>query len=87
MKQIWKYELKTTDTQTLAIPEGYKILCIQKQYSDPCIWVEVEPDNKKTSVIIDIFGTGHVMSDLKREYIGTYQLNNGSLVFHAFERI
>jgi len=67
------------------VPEGAEILTIQTQYNLPCIWALVNPDAKKVPVQIEIFGTGHPIPEGNRKYIGTYQLHNGSLVFHAFQ--
>jgi len=87
MKAIWKYKIEIDDTQTLSIPADYEILTIQHQFSDLCMWVLVDPEIKKKAVMIDIYGTGHTISDLKHKYINTFQVNGGALVFHAFERI
>jgi hypothetical protein len=68
------------------IPTGYKILCVQLQDGQPTLWVQVEPNNDKEPVTIEIKGTGHLMNTVdSRNYIGTYQLHNGALVFHVFE--
>ena len=86
MKTIWKFELVTTDYQTLRIPVEAKFLCVQVQDEVPCIWVVVDPSNPVEEYNFRIFGTGHIF-DIEMEssqYIGTYQLSNGSLVFHVF---
>ncbi len=87
MKTIWKYKLETTGTQSLSLPTGYKILTVQMQDLQVCLWVLVDSEEKKKAILIDIFGTGHYISNVKRNYIGTYQLKGGALVFHVFERI
>ncbi len=88
METIWKYELETTDFQTVSLPVNAEILTIDTQCSTVCIWALVEKtEHKNEEKIIEIFGTGHEMKEANRKYIGTYQLNGGALVFHAFERI
>jgi hypothetical protein len=87
-KRIWKFELETTDRQTVAMPENAEILTVQTQNETPCIWAIVEPENKKVRRVFEIFGTGNQVNcneDTERNYIGTYQLRQGSLVFHLFE--
>ena len=87
-KTIWKFELKTTDTQKLEMPVGAEILTVQAQNERPCLWALVDPTEKKETRLFDIFGTGHPIHcdmSIGRRYIGTYQLNGGSLVFHVFE--
>lgn len=86
---IWKFPLKTTDAQKLSLPKGAEILCVQTQFNEPCLWALVEEGNTEFRVF-ETFGTGHpVHCDMgvDRKYIGTYQLDGGSLVFHVFERI
>lgn len=38
MKTIYKYKLYVTDRQTVSMPIGSKILNIQTQKGEPCIW-------------------------------------------------
>ncbi len=89
MKTIWKFELEATRLQNIIMPKGAKILCVQMQGETACLWALVNPDEKETEARnIETFGTGHTISEdegTSREYIGTYQLLGGSLVFHVFE--
>lgn len=87
LKTIWKFELETTDVQRIEMPACSEILCIQTQNEKPCIWALVLPSNSEAKVkrTFEIFGTGHNVPRADRKYIGTYQLNGGSLVFHCFE--
>lgn len=83
---IWKYELPTTDQCRIELPIGANILCVQSQNNKPCLWAEVSSLEKEHAVhIIETFGTGHNLDSNPRKYIGTYQLHNGSLVFHVYE--
>ncbi len=34
-----------------------------------------------------IIGTGHDISGPEGEYVGTYQLHDGNLIFHVFELV
>ena len=98
-KTIWKFELETKDNQIVKMPINAKILTIQTQFDKPCLWALVDPNADKEDRFIKIFGTGHSVRynkcspmlgaeelDECIKYIGTYQLHNGSLVFHAFEK-
>ena len=84
MKTIWKYELETTDKQTVKMPYGAKILTVQIQNETPCLWCLVVPNYILEEREIQIIGTGHDINDLGGEYIGTYQLREGNLVFHVY---
>lgn len=82
---IWKYELEVTDKQWVNMPEGAKILTVQIQNGRPCLWAIVNPKNKPEERVIETYGTGNPFKEFERSYIGTYQLQGGSLVFHVFE--
>jgi hypothetical protein len=85
MKTIYKYQLETTDFQTVMIPEKSNIIALQTQYEKPCIWVEVETENEKVPHVFRIFGTGHELQiGLGMTYVGTYQIMNGSFVGHVY---
>lgn len=87
-KSIFKYNLETTDRQTVLMPKGAEILTIQSQHEDAKLWALVDPNAPLEERIIEIFGTGHpVHCDMgvERKYIATYQLSGGNYVFHAFE--
>ena len=83
MKKIFKYPLMTTDIQSLLIPVGAEILTVQVQGATPCIWALVNPELPEKQITVQTFGTGHHV-DGEGKYIGTYQLEGGSLVFHVF---
>ena len=84
---IWKFPLGVTDVQVLEVPFGAKFLTVQVQNGVPCLWALVNPESGKVGRTIEVFGTGHHMDESDREYIGTFQLSGGALVFHVFERL
>jgi hypothetical protein len=83
--RIYKWALEVVDQQTLALPAGAQILCVQVQYERPCIWALVDPSAGLEPRALLMYGTGHPVSDQAGRYIGTYQLDRGGLVFHVFE--
>ena len=83
MKQIWKFELGPD--AKIEMPLGANILCVQTQYDKPQIWALVDPTARTIRRRFRTYGTGHIMPVNPGEYIGTFQLHNGSLVFHVFE--
>ena len=88
MKRIYKYPLETTDVQTVSMPIGAKILTVQTQNEKPCIWASVNPEAPTEKRNIEIYGTGHeIHNEADLTYIGTYQMLDGELIFHAFERV
>ena len=89
MKTIWKYELDTVDNQLIEMPLSARILTVQTQNEKPCLWCLTYPNIpkevwKKREIIIH--GTGHDVEAVPGEYIGTYQLLNGALVYHVFDK-
>lgn len=87
MKTIWKYSLNVDDIVTLEMPEGAEVLTIQTQYGEPQIWALVDPIKPSVKRHFRVYGTGHNISYniLKENYIGTFQMYQGQLVFHLFE--
>ena len=88
MRTIWKFELETIDRQTVDLPKCAEILTVQTQRERPCLWAMVNPGADKEPRKFEIYGTGHIVPyDLveDRKYIGTFQLQEGDLVFHLFE--
>jgi hypothetical protein len=89
MKTIYKYQLATNEGQVVQLPVGASILSLQVQNNVPHIWVIFDKANEKNleerSFIT--YGTGHIISDLLKVYVGTYQLPLSGLVLHVFELI
>jgi len=86
-KKIFKYELDITDSQVLMIPSGAEILTVQTQYETPKLWALCDPKRILESRIIYIFGTGNQIPEGNFKYISTFQMRDGRLVFHVFEKI
>lgn len=88
-KQIWKFQL-TSFKMSIDVPIGAEILSVQMQGDIPCIWLLVNPKAPTQSRYFEIYGTGTDIPydmGIMRNYIGTYQLDNGDFIFHVFERI
>jgi hypothetical protein len=85
MKKIFKYELNIEDDNSLVLPQGYKILDVQMQWSQLVLWALVDPKENVSMVNIKIYGTGHTVNDNVGDYIGTFQCNGGVVVGHVFE--
>ena len=86
MKTIWKFPLSSMDVNYIKMPEGAKILTVQTQMETPCIWALVNPTAQMTQRVFRTVGTGHDLPEQNpHNYIGTFQLMAGQLVFHLFE--
>ena len=86
MQVIWKQKLECAEKQTVELPKGAKVLCVQAQNDEPCIWFLVsDPGNGMETRTFAIHGTGHQRDVISGQYVGTFQLHAGTLVFHLFE--
>lgn len=84
--RIFKWTLAVTDTQTLELPQGAGILTVQVQGDMPQLWALCnENATTKERRHIAIYGTGNPMPDEPGDYLATFQMHGGALVFHAFE--
>lgn len=81
MKQIWKFQV----SGIIEMPADAKILTVQNQNGDPCIWALVDPNQKMDARMFTIVGTGKPFDDTNTVYIGTFQ--DGPFVWHLFEII
>lgn len=86
MNAIWKFAIGP-GTQILRLPEGAKLLTIQMQHGNPQLWalVNTDPNLPPQDHTILVVGTGYPFSVEKSEYIATFQMEGGMLVWHAFE--
>lgn len=85
---IWKFPLAVTDVQVLHVPDGFTVLSVQVQDDVPCLWIRVNPHACMVTVEVLTVGTGHdATATSETEYVDTYQLVDGALVFHTFLRV
>lgn len=86
MNTVWKFEITVDDYIILQLPIGAKPLSVQEQHGKPCLWCLV---NRNETVYETrrflLAGTGHPITENNLEYIGTFQLYDGSFVGHLFE--
>ena len=86
MATIYKYKLQPGRT-VLDLPDGAKVLTVQMQGDDACLWALVEPHKPTGSRFFDVYGTGHPAPADPGDYVATFQQRNawGALVFHVFD--
>ena len=85
MNVIWKQPLSIVPQQQFWLPRGARPLCIQVQHCEPILWYQCDSEAVKTVRRFDMYGTGREMPADAGTYIGTFQLDSGSLVFHVYE--
>ncbi len=87
-KVIWKYVITRQTEFTIDIPEGgFECLSVQMQNNEPCMWLIVDPTQRKVPHKFLLMSTGQEFDrddPSLMSYLGTFQPVNG-LVFHLFE--
>lgn len=85
MHTIFKFELTPQHLQNIPIPENSKILWVATQFERAWLWVEVDPESPRVIRLFSVYGTGEPIPPGNRNYIGSFMLRGGSLVFHVYE--
>ena len=82
---IWKFPFSVHDRIGLTMPHGAKPLTVQMQNATACLWALVDVTAPVSVRKFRLYGTGHEHDEISGEYVGTFQMDNGALVFHLFE--
>ena len=87
MKTVYKYTIAPDPTQHIDLPNGAEILKVEMQQNIPCIWVLVDVDfTHMERRWFRLVGTGQEFEhDERHQYIGTFLMYEGTLVWHLFE--
>lgn len=67
------------------MPIGAEILSVQVQRGNPHMWALVDPEAPCEVRTFRILGTGYIELGAPGQHLGSFQLNDGALVFHVFE--
>ena len=86
---VWKYEIPMIDAFSLTMPEDAQILTVQVQAAPNGVmmWALVNPQSPPVQRRFRLAGTGHPIDEDSPHlrFLGTFQLDRGTLVFHVFE--
>lgn len=88
MITIYKYDIPKGGYFELELPVGAKILTTQVQYEIPRIWVLGDTEEKFEVRYFKLIATGRnykIDPNKIKQYIGTFQMEEGALIFHLFE--
>jgi hypothetical protein len=83
MKTIWKWTLH--HGVIINIPHGAKLLAVQEQRGKPQLWALVDPGAKTYPRTFHLYMQGEDLPDDPGQYVGTFQMPGGALVYHVFE--
>lgn len=85
MKAVWKYPLPEV-VNHIEMPKDAQVLTIHEQRGDACLWALVNPTHEKETRLFCVLGTGSEFEEHDTmDYLGTFHLANGNMVFHVFE--
>lgn len=87
MQTIWKYRLTPGNPTRIEMPVGARVLCVQTQGDEPHLWALVTRDGETETRTFAVYGTGHILPVEPGNYLGTFQMQGGALVFHLFETL
>lgn len=95
MKTIYKYPLQGGGAQVINMPCDADILTVdvvklnQHGPEEIFIWALVDKSLGNEEKRVRVFGTGHDIPDefTKDHYIGTFQIMNGTYIFHVFNDV
>jgi hypothetical protein len=84
---VWKFPIPITDNFEIEMPKSAACLTVQLQHDNPYLWALVDPTAESTKVKFRLAGTGHPIEVPQEglEYLGSFQLSGGDLVFHLFK--
>lgn len=91
MAEVLKYKVHLTHKQSLNLSKDAKLLTVQEQAGELCLWAEVGgrivSAHASQSVDIYMIGTGHDVPDDVVRYICTVQVQTPLqlLVIHIYE--
>lgn len=82
MKKILKYPLSSVGEQFLLMPKDAKVLTVQMQHNQMCLWALVDISKSVRRYKVNILGTGHEFNEIIGPYVATVQ--DGQYVWHVF---
>lgn len=89
MLAVHKYPMPCEDHFVMTLPIGARLLSVQVQRGQPCLWAIVDPSAANETRRFRFAGTGHPITERAEVlvFVSTFQMEGGSLVFHVFEII
>lgn len=79
---IWKFPFPIRDQFAIEMPADSKIVLLELQGGEPCLWAIVHPRMCKVTRRFRIVGTGHPI-EAGLEHVASFQ--QLSFVWHLFE--
>lgn len=86
MQTIHKFKVQMLEDFIIEAPEGAQFLSVQQQHGQVQLWARVNTNRPMAAYRFGVHGTGHELNAFtaRAPHIGTFQICEGSLVFHLF---
>lgn len=84
MKMIWKFPFTILDHFEILMPDGAEFLHVADQFGQACMWCEVDSSAPNKPYSFEVRGTGQPLNGTEGYFLGTFQAQNGSFVWHLF---
>jgi hypothetical protein len=86
-RTVWKFPVPFPgpDAFTIEMPAGAEVMAVHMQHGQPQMWALVDPSRPAEARRFRIAGTGHPINEQIEQYVGTFLMYEGELVFHVFE--
>jgi len=84
MRTVYKYTFSIHKTFKLQLHQDFRILKVEEQRGEPCMWVEVDTNNNLKDCYFHVIGTGHELPKHKIVHIGSAQSTDQFFVWHLY---
>lgn len=84
IERVYKYQFTVNDDVEIDMPQGAKILLVECQDGEPCIWAQVDPTNANQRRYFRAYGTGHPIDWTQSpKHVASFQ--QPPYVWHLYE--
>ena len=86
MLTVWKSPLPfpASDSVSMMMPVGARILTLQIQGGEPTLWAEVDDTRPVRNRCFTCYGTGHRLPPSPGVYVGTF--SRDGFIWHVYEQ-
>jgi hypothetical protein len=84
MRTVWKFPLEITDQQVIEVHGIPRVVLVAIQNGTPCIWMEMDTDERKVPMRLYIVGTGHSVPPFTQHVVSFL---DGRFVWHIYSPV
>lgn len=83
--RVLKFAFRIEDDVKIQMPVGARILHANVQHGVPCVWALGDLAGPYCERHLQIVGTGNPLPAELGQYVGTFMMYDGALVWHVFD--